>query len=260
MNPRTLVVAGVLITGVTASVVLARTPRLPSASPLRETPQRSAVSASPETGSTGSRAPEFYPGNVRANLFARPQPPLPPAPDRTEIRPPPPPQVNIPIVLPTPDRFAGYAYTGTVSVDGEMQALLEDVRTKEGWYVHTGDAFQGATITQIENGNVTLQVNGQTRRIAKSDAYNLTPLNASSNAQPGKNITANATVGSSPSAMPQNGGLTATAQMLNEALQNSFSNSTESFYNSKIYFSTEQTVEEGLDNTVLMDFATVNKL
>jgi hypothetical protein len=177
MSTRIAIVAVTLALGVAATAVLVRVPSSPSVSPLGRTTERKTPPAA-KSAATNGKAPEFYGDNVRSALFARPMPnapaPAPPQPETVTSDPMP----QIPAGAVAPDTMAEYVYSGTVTAGGEMQALLENPRTREGWYVQRGDAFLGAKVTQIDANAVTLEVHGQTRRIPKSSAYNLVPLNA----------------------------------------------------------------------------------
>jgi hypothetical protein len=131
----------------------------------------------------GNRPLTFYLGNTRSSLFNAPQPasqvllPSPsvakPVDGRGAIAEP---SVALPAL---PDRFANYVYTGTVTVDGQIQALIENSRSKEGWYIRPGDSFQGAFVKNIDAQSVTLDVDGEPRLLAKSNVFNVVPLNAS---------------------------------------------------------------------------------
>jgi len=130
-------------------------------------------SDSAKIDSTDARNTQTY-GEVRSGLFSRPSSPesVPPT-AQTASAPPPTTVVDPPPVI---DPFAQVVYTGTVTIGEEKQALLENQRTKEGWYLHQGDPFMGAKIVRIDDNAITLNVHGQMRRIPKSNVYNLVPL------------------------------------------------------------------------------------
>ena len=127
----------------------------------------------------------YYTDGVRGDLFnATPAPvPKPKPPKKTEpkkpVLPPPPPELINP--------FADYAYTGTLNIGGQIVALVENVKTKEGQYLKQGDAFIGGTIAQISDRTLTVNIAGTPQRLAKTDNYRLTPLDRNApfmNAQP----------------------------------------------------------------------------
>ncbi|HLK59112.1 MAG TPA: hypothetical protein VKU00_21300 [Chthonomonadaceae bacterium] len=131
--------------------------------------------AKPAHNTPGMRPLPFYDTNqISERMFARPLPPEP-----KPLPPPPPPK---PVVLPPPpppDPLAPYVYSGTVTLGDERMALLEDTRTRDGKYVKVGDMFMGGMVTQIEPGQVTIQMGEGMRTLAKSTTINLTPLNKS---------------------------------------------------------------------------------
>ncbi len=142
-----------------------------------------AASAPKESKPLERPAVEFYTGGIRGNLFS---PPLPPAPKPAAPKPvpkpkplpslPPPVKVVAPIVI---NPFADWKYTGTVRMNDQIMALLENNGTKEGRYVRVNEAFDGgATISSITDGGVTLLAAGKPYFIAKQQEGSLVPLNA----------------------------------------------------------------------------------
>jgi hypothetical protein len=111
---------------------------------------------------------------VRPDLFGStlpasvPAPPIAPPSETTPAVPP----------LPTPvsDPLAGYAYTGTVTVNGELSALIEDRKSKQGWYVNAGDIWQSYHIVEVNERQVTVEVNGERRTLTKTDVGDVVPL------------------------------------------------------------------------------------
>ena len=77
-----------------------------------------------------------------------------------------------------PDPLADYAYAGTVTVDGETSALIEQRTSREGWYVRGGDAWKNYRILAVNEREVTVEVNGETRTLTKTDAVDVVPLAA----------------------------------------------------------------------------------
>lgn len=161
------------------AIVLAQTGNHPS--PTRRAEANTSRRQEPEIqlalAVTTRRKPlEYYTGGVRADLFTAPQPPAPPAPKLEPAKPEPETPPAAPAVV---DPFADYAYTGTVSLDGRMMALIENTKTKEGQYLSEGAPFMGGTIQQINERGVTIAVAGSSRMLAKTDNFNLTPLDKS---------------------------------------------------------------------------------
>ncbi len=122
----------------------------------------------------------YYTGGVRSDLFNGPlqeasiKPKTEPVkvakPEKIDLTPSTPAAVN---------PFADFAYTGTVNAGGEMIALVENVKTKEGQYLKQGDGFMGGKITDIGERTVTIDVAGKKETLAKSDDFKLTPLDKS---------------------------------------------------------------------------------
>jgi len=138
-----------------------------------------------KTDSTDARDSQTY-GEMRSGLFSRPSSTESVSAPRQAESTAPQTRISDP-ALPPIDPFAQVVYTGTVTIGDEKQALLENQRTKEGWYLHQGDAFMGAKIVRIEDNAITLNVHGQMRRIPKSNVYNLVPLDAQAGSTPTRN-------------------------------------------------------------------------
>jgi len=173
MDTRFTLVCGSLVLVVALATGVIPIPHSSAIVPVVDAAEPQARSESAKTNSTDVRDSQPY-GEVRSGLFSRPSPPesVPPiaqtasvAPQTTAVDP--------PLVI---DPFAQVVYTGTVTIGEEKQALLENQRTKEGWYLHQGDPFMGAKIVRIDDNAITLNVHGQMRRIPKSNVYNLVPL------------------------------------------------------------------------------------
>jgi hypothetical protein len=170
-----------VLLGITAFAVLVPVPHPSSVSVVGKTMETKTAPTPAKTVAVGSQAPEYYGESVRAGLFARPLPPEAPAPTESTQ----PQTLSGPTIeVPPPDIFADYVYTGTVTIDGKQHALLENTRTNEGSYYLPGDPFMGATVMQVDDNAVTLSVHGKMRRIPKSTAYNVVPLNAQAGASP----------------------------------------------------------------------------
>jgi hypothetical protein len=197
------IIGGALVTLVITSAVLSRSQGkatiaiYPAAQPVGS----SGVTAD-DWQAADKRPVTFYLENTRSGLFAAPPSSLPaPLPEASVVKP-----VKAekslteatPAVVPwtMPDRFTNYVYTGSVTIDGQIQALIENTRTREGWYLKAGDNFQGAAVTSIDAQSVTLDVDGEPRLFAKSGYFNAVPLNASAKVdQPAKDAAAQSTAG-----------------------------------------------------------------
>src|SRR2546421_6326073 len=132
------VIVGVAILG---TIVFAQSSRRTvSASGIQANTDRAAQPAVALADASVNRKPlEYYVGSVRSDLFASPAQ-MKPAP---KIEP-----VKKPIIVaakpsaPAPvNPFADYSYNGTVTMGGEVMALVENVKTKEGQYLKQGDSF-----------------------------------------------------------------------------------------------------------------------
>lgn len=77
-----------------------------------------------------------------------------------------------------PDPFKDLVYTGTVTIGDVTYAVVEDKTTKRGEYLGLEQTLQGGTVIGITQGTLLILINGQTRSLHKSTAFNATPLNA----------------------------------------------------------------------------------
>lgn len=77
-----------------------------------------------------------------------------------------------------PDPLKDWVYSGTVAIGGDVYAVLENKSSKQGRYLEAGDTLEGATIESVAQGELALTLNGAPRTLAKSSAFNATPLNA----------------------------------------------------------------------------------
>lgn len=118
----------------------------------------------------------YYTGQVRSDLFTAAVPPAPAPPKpKTEA-----PKLTVPAVKPEiVNPLADYVYSGTVSVDNQQFALIENAKTRTGEYYKLGDSWMGGKIASIDERSVTLDVAGKKQMLAKSDNYQLTPLDKS---------------------------------------------------------------------------------
>jgi hypothetical protein len=122
----------------------------------------------------------FYTGAVRNDLFTGTVVPE-PKPVVTVTKPVKP-VVTTPTLPTAPavvDPFADYAYTGTVNMGGQMVALIENTKTREGQYYKQGDSFLGGTISEITERGVSVNIAGAPKTLAKTDNFKLTPLDKS---------------------------------------------------------------------------------
>ncbi len=146
------------------------------------------------TGAPGSF--ERYNELLRRNLFAprvrprvaptlrvQPLPPVGPAP--VELPGPPRPPATpaagpgaVPVAPAPPDPLAGWTYSGTVAIGGEVYAVLENAQTKRGEYLREGQPLAGGVIRRISSNALVVELGGAPRTLAKSTAFNATPLNA----------------------------------------------------------------------------------
>jgi hypothetical protein len=131
-----------------------------------------------------ARSPlEFYVGAVRGDLFTSPQASAPvPSPGPVKPLPPPP----APVVV---DPFADMAYTGTVTLGGQLLAVVENTRTKEGQFVRKGDSVVGGVVTDITDRTMTVSVSGVPRILTKTEDFRLVSLDKNApflSAQPGQ--------------------------------------------------------------------------
>jgi len=75
--------------------------------------------------------------------------------------------------------FSDYSYTGTVTMNGSIVALVENTKTKEGQFLKQGDPFLGGKVSDLNDRTLTVDVAGTPQMLAKSDNYKLTPFDKS---------------------------------------------------------------------------------
>jgi len=153
----------------------------------------------------------YYTSGVRDNLFDAPLAPAPPP--KITVTKAPTTKVTVPSGPPAiVDPFADYTYTGTMQVGGQLVALVENNKTKEGLFLKPGDSLVGGKVTAINDRMVTLDVMGTPKMLAKTDDFKLTPLDKSAAfmtqkaeaqvaGQPGMTMTLDAK-GAAPAGMP----------------------------------------------------------
>lgn len=147
---------------------------------------------------------ERYRGLLRRNPFAPKLPPPPvavkPVTPEAPVLPPPAgapttekpkeevkkPETAAPPAPPAPpDPLKDWTYTGTVVFGDEVYAVLENKTSKRGEYVKTGGMFEGFKVELIAQSELRLNQAGGIRALAKSSAFNATPLNAPAGAPAG---------------------------------------------------------------------------
>ncbi len=162
---RTWAVIGVLAALGISLVVLARSQGTTPA-PLNRTHTAAIKSVKSKQKGASSKSISYYTSAVRANLFA---PPLPPAP---QVAP-------APVVRPMPiDPLGGWSYTGTVYVNGKVQALVEPSNGQPGQWVSAGSYFMGGKVESVSQTEVKVNLNGENHTLQRSDTINPVPLNA----------------------------------------------------------------------------------
>ena len=62
-----------------------------------------------------------------------------------------------------------------------MWGLVEDKKSKEGWFLKVGDGFQGFVVSALSESELRLQGSEGTRTLAKSNRINIVPLKADAN-------------------------------------------------------------------------------
>lgn len=112
---------------------------------------------------------------LRPNMFAAPEPelqrPVPGRPSGPRTGP-----TSTDPSLPEEDPLADAVYAGFVTVDGSTRALVETVSSGQGDYLNVGAGWHGYRIIAITPREITLSVNGRTRSLPISDAFNTVPL------------------------------------------------------------------------------------
>ncbi len=183
-GPRALWAGAAALAVVAAAMMVVAQTRRDSAAPV---PQKGSlqqrVAAQPAPRKQGRSPLEFYVGAVRGDLFTSPQASVPPPPPPA-VKPLPPPP--IPVVV---DPFADMAYTGTVTLGGQVLAVVENTKTKEGQFVRKGDSVVGGVVTEITDRTMTVAVSGVPRILTKTDDYKLVSLDKNApflSAQPGQ--------------------------------------------------------------------------
>jgi hypothetical protein len=117
---------------------------------------------------------DYYMKGIRGSLFsAAPAAPIASAPKPTL------PLAPLPAAPEKIDPFNDYAYSGTVTVDGDPVALVENSKTREGLFLKKGESFLGGTVGDITDRSLKVTIAGVERMMAKTDNFKLTPLDKS---------------------------------------------------------------------------------
>jgi uncharacterized membrane protein YgcG len=121
----------------------------------------------------------YYTGGVRNDLFnsGAIEAPKPKVETKASKKPVLPLEPTEPAAIVNP--FADYSYTGTVTMNGSIVALVENTKTKEGQFLKEGDAFLGGKVSQLNDRTLTVDVAGTPQMLAKSENYKLTPFDKS---------------------------------------------------------------------------------
>jgi len=172
------IAAGIIAVG--GVLALAQGTRHPAAAPAVQVSRGRAAQPAVQLAADTARERRplaFYTGSVRGDLFAQPAPPA-PAPAAPPAAP-----SAMPALPPAApaelNPFSDFAYSGTVEANGELMALVENTKTREGQYLKVGDPFLGGSVTRISDRALVVSVAGVDRTLAKTDNYKLTPLEKS---------------------------------------------------------------------------------
>jgi hypothetical protein len=88
--------------------------------------------------------------------------------------------ISPPVTAPLPaNPLADFVYTGFVQANGQQVALIENKKSREGFYLQIGDAFGDGIVNKIEAGSVEIKPTtaGQASRfLPMNTRYSLTPL------------------------------------------------------------------------------------
>jgi hypothetical protein len=121
----------------------------------------------------------YYTGGVRNDLFSSGaiEQAKPKVDTKHDKKPTLPTETTVPVADVNP--FSDYSYTGTVTVNGSIVALVENTKTKEGQFLKQGDPFLGGKVASLNERTLTVDVAGTPQMLAKSDNYKLTPFDKS---------------------------------------------------------------------------------
>ena len=130
------------------------------------------------------RLPKKTPPAVAPSSAPPVIPPVTPVPPADVKKPEAPPAGAPPVVPAPPDPLSGWVYSGTVAIGSDVYAVVENKTSKQGRYMKVGDNLEGFTIDQVAQGELVLTLNGQPRNLAKSTAFNVTPLSGGGGGAP----------------------------------------------------------------------------
>ena len=165
------VAIGAIVMAQTNGKPVGKTTAAPSANGTKDAPVQIVIA---------DRKPlEFYTGGVRNDLFngpipEAPKPKIDPKATKRAVLP-----LDIPAAPVEVNPFSDYTYSGTVTMNGEVIALVENNKTRDGQYLHIGDSFLGGKIGQITEKSLNISLAGKEEILAKSDSYKLVPLDKS---------------------------------------------------------------------------------
>jgi len=74
--------------------------------------------------------------------------------------------------------FAGWTYTGYMTVNGEKRAILESDSSDSWEDVVVGDSFQGATVIEVTGEAIRLKSGSSVTTLTTTDKFPVTPLGA----------------------------------------------------------------------------------
>jgi hypothetical protein len=159
------------------AIVFAQTGRKPVvASSVQVNNDRKAAPLVVVSADGATRKPlEYYTSGVRSDLFVTPEAPKPEvkkeAPKKVVALP-----AAAPVIV---DPFADYAYSGTVGMNDQLVALVENIKTREGQYLKVGDDFLGGKVSQVTDRMVSVTTPTGPKMMAKSDDYKMASLDKS---------------------------------------------------------------------------------
>jgi hypothetical protein len=113
------------------------------------------------------------------NVFSlRRSPPPPPKKAATDLPPLPHDPPKEPTTEPKRSGFAGWTYTGYMTIDGEKRAILENDSSDSWEDVVVGDSFLGATVTEVTGEAIRFKSGSSVTTLTPTDTFPITPLEA----------------------------------------------------------------------------------
>ena len=160
-----VLIVGAACTGIVyaaGSLGVKETRRIASVNP-KAAPQNASVEWTP-----GRKQLDYYSGGIASQLFGVPSEPKPPPAKPLPLPPPPMPEA--------PDPFSDFVYSGTVSLNGQTLALLENRKTKAGHFLGVGQPFLGGKVASLNDRQVVIDLGTTTRALAKTDDFKMVSL------------------------------------------------------------------------------------